>query len=57
MVQIISIAARLARRLVPTQAQHDHWRRDPLAHPVLDAMSVNQLADLPAGALRSCCGE
>lgn len=57
LVQIISIATRLARRLVPSHTPCDHWRRDPLAHPALNAMSVSQLADLPAGALRACCGE
>ncbi len=33
------------------------WLRDPLAHPVLDHMSLGELADLPASALRSCYRE
>ena len=30
----------------------DRWRRDPLAHPVIEGMSLNSLADLPAASLR-----
>jgi hypothetical protein len=29
------------------------WLRDPLAHPAVDAMSLSELADLPAGQLRA----
>lgn len=35
----------------------DRWRRDPLAHPVIEGMSLNSLADLPAASLRACCAE
>ncbi|NTS30428.1 hypothetical protein HQ945_04100 [Phyllobacterium sp. BT25] len=30
------------------------WQRDPLSHPVLDAMGLDELADLPFDA-RSVC--
>ena len=33
------------------------WMRDPLSHPKVDAMSLSELADLPAGQLRSYCRE
>jgi hypothetical protein len=29
------------------------WLRDPLAHPSLDAMTLSEIADLPAGELRA----
>lgn len=29
------------------KAEAGLWRRDPLAHPVLDAMSQRELGDLP----------
>ncbi|RZS88245.1 hypothetical protein EV217_0628 [Phyllobacterium myrsinacearum] len=34
----------------------DHWRRDPLSHPALQAMCLDELADLPFDpcGLRSC---
>jgi hypothetical protein len=34
----------------------DHWRRDPLSHPALQAMCLDELADLPFDPrnLRSC---
>lgn len=34
----------------------DHWRRDPLSHPALQAMGLDELADLPFDpyGLRSC---
>jgi hypothetical protein len=64
MLQLFSIAARLMRSVVSTIAANDvkdadseTWLRDPLAHPVLDHMSLGELADLPASALRSCCRE
>lgn len=28
---------------------HQHWRRDPLAHPELERMTLTELADLPLG--------
>jgi hypothetical protein len=39
------------------ETDRETWMRDPLAHPVLDHMSLGELADLPASALRSCCRE
>lgn len=34
----------------------DHWRRDPLSHPALQVMCLDELADLPFDprGLRSC---
>lgn len=34
----------------------DHWCRDPLSHPALQAMRLDELADLPFDpcSLRSC---
>ena len=29
------------------------FSRDPLSHPVLDGMSLTELADIPAGELRA----
>jgi hypothetical protein len=53
--------ARLAALAIATgdsgQTDRDTWLRDPLAHPVLDHMSLGELADLPPSALRSCCRE
>ena len=64
MLQLFSITARLVRLLVSANAadnvrdaDSEIWLRDPLAHPVLDHMSLGELADLPASALRSCCRE
>ena len=62
MLQLFSITARLGRLLVAAtdnarDIDSETWRRDPLAHPVLDHMSLGELADLPASALRSCCRE
>nr|WP_265517161.1 hypothetical protein [Nitratireductor luteus] len=51
MFKFLSILSR--REFIPrTQPQDDGeaWRRDPLAHPVLQAMSQRELADLPLGA-------
>ena len=31
-----------------------NWQRDPLSHPVLEAMGLDELADLPFDA-RSVC--
>lgn len=33
------------------------WLRDPLAHPALETMNLSQIADLPAGQLRSLVRE
>lgn len=33
------------------------WLRDPLAHPELETMNLSQIADLPAGQLRSLVRE
>jgi len=58
MIQIILTAIRaLGGRSSSSSRGDDQWLRDPLAHPVLDAMSLNELADLPVQALRSCCRE
>lgn len=61
MLQIFSTAVRLVRSLGATAAnagaECERWLRDPLAHPVLAAMSATELADLPAPALRACCRE
>jgi hypothetical protein len=62
MLQLFSITARLVRSFVAApdniaSADREAWLRDPLAHPVLDHMSLGELADLPASALRSCCRE
>lgn len=48
----VSKASRLANA-----CNAEVWRRDPLTHPVLAAMSLSELADLPAASLRSCCRE
>jgi hypothetical protein len=62
MLQLFSITVRLGRLLVAAtdnarDIDSETWQRDPLAHPVLDHMSLGELADLPASALRSCCRE
>ena len=65
MLQLFSIAARLVRlgrvsdrcQRMREMRTSETWLRDPLAHPVLDHMSLGELADLPASALRSCCRE
>lgn len=33
--------------LTETAEDDTDWRRDPLAHPVLEGMSMRELADLP----------
>lgn len=38
-----------ARRATESQT----WLRDPLSHPSIAAMNVEQLADLPAAELRA----
>jgi len=64
MLQLFSMTTRLVRLAVSAivasdsgQTDRDTWLRDPLAHPVLDHMSLGELADLPPSALRSCCRE
>ena len=64
MLQLFSMMARLVRLAASAivvgdsgQTDRDTWLRDPLAHPVLDHMSLGELADLPPSALRSCCRE
>lgn len=64
MLQVISMTARLVRRVASAitagdsgETDREIWKRDPLAHPVLDHMSLAELADLPASSLRSCCRE
>jgi hypothetical protein len=56
MVQIILTAIRALGGPSRTN-DRERWLRDPLAHPAIDAMSLNELADLPVQALRSCCRE
>ena len=56
MVQIILTAIRALGGPSKT-SDRERWLRDPLAHPAIDAMSLNELADLPVQALRSCCRE
>jgi hypothetical protein len=62
MLQLFSIITRLVRSFVAATdtvetTDGEIWLRDPLAHPVIDHMSLGELADLPASALRSCCRE
>jgi hypothetical protein len=64
MPQLFSMTTRLVRFATSAivagdsgQTDREIWRRDPLAHPVLDHMSLGELADLPPSALRSCCRE
>jgi hypothetical protein len=53
------LRGRIAAKTRAALASHDcfDWRRDPLSHPALEAMSLVELADLPARQLRSCCRE
>ena len=49
-MKIFSIIPMLGRSLLASSdrtADEDDWRRDPLAHPALAAMSPRELADLP----------
>ena len=48
-----AILATLERRFVQTVCFRREFRRDPLAHPQLTAMTLTQLADLPASELRA----
>ena len=64
MLQLFSMMTRLARLAASaiiagdgSQTDREIWLRDPLSHPVLDHMSLGELADLPPSALRSCCRE
>jgi hypothetical protein len=64
MLQLFSMTVRLVRLAASAvsandggEADRESWLRDPLAHPVLDHMSLGELADLPPSALRSCCRE
>lgn len=50
---IIRVAARLASLAKPVVSLCRDFRCDPLAHPTLDAMSLTELADLPAAELRA----
>lgn len=38
-------------------AEPRHWRSDPLSHPALAQMSLNELADLPIGNAWISAGE
>ena len=64
MLQLFSITTRLVNLAASAihasdsgDADRETWLRDPLAHPVLDHMSLGELADLPPSALRSRCRE
>lgn len=58
MVQIILTVIRaLGGRSSAKNSDGERWARDPLAHPAIHAMNLNELADLPVQALRSCCRE
>jgi hypothetical protein len=64
MLQLFSMTAHLVQRAASAivagdsgETDRETWLRDPLAHPVLDHMSLGELADLPARSLRSCCRE
>lgn len=54
---VTSVRANASSWTVTREAASERWLRDPLSHPVLDAMSLSELADLPPTALRSCCRE
>ena len=47
------LLATFASRFVQTVCFRRDFRRDPLAHPQLTAMTLTQLADLPASELRA----
>ena len=53
MNQIFSISRIVAKLAGPAVNFCRDFRRDPLAHPSLDAMSLTELADLPAAELRA----
>lgn len=63
-MKIISIVSGLSINWRAGRAETEtrlRWLRDPLAHPVLEAMSERELADLPFGRSRgipengACC--
>jgi hypothetical protein len=41
------------RSYATREADDIHWKRDPLFHPALQKMTLNQLADLPFEPV--CC--
>ena len=57
MEKFLSTATAILASLTSRSAQAIRFScdfcRDPLAHPTLTAMSLTQLADLPAGELRA----
>ncbi len=55
--ELLTLVARTAFDPAARTDRGDRWRRDPLAHPVIEGMSLNRLADLPAASLRACCAE
>lgn len=62
MIQVfLNIADHLRRRLAQLQAIEDYadeeerWRRDPLSHPDIAAMTERERADLPYKSLRDAC--
>lgn len=46
-MKFFSIFPEFGRSLLEPVDRDEDWRRDPLAHPALEAMSVRELADLP----------
>ena len=59
MLKIVYTLARYAARAGRDDRDRDAagWRRDPLAHPAIAAMSLAEIADLPQAALRAACRE
>ncbi|SMH51238.1 hypothetical protein [Mesorhizobium australicum] len=49
--------AGVSRSFADCAAACADWLRDPLAHPELETMNLSQIADLPAGQLRSLVRE
>ncbi|WP_210302614.1 hypothetical protein [Phyllobacterium sp. 628] len=51
-----TLAATRKHHEIVNDAAADNWRRDPLSHPALQAMCLDELSDLPfePRALRSC---
>lgn len=44
---LLSYLSRVSVQQAPDPALRLQWIRDPLSHPILDAMSERELADLP----------
>ncbi len=60
-ISMLNVARAIFKPFEPltatTEAACERWMRDPLAHPVLDTMSLSELADIPPRALRAQCRE